>query len=133
MSTEKPNKSNQTTVAISSEALTKLEQFCKANSITKKDFIPIALRFFEQQGINPLKHESPKTEIEKVTKRIDQFFAFFKKQETEIIMKNYDLLHKRIGELEALTRKSHGQLGTGLTQNELWLQQLVRDVQELKR
>lgn len=73
------------TVAISPDDAKRLEKFCKANRITKKDFISLSLSYFENQGINPAKHETPKAEMEKVTKRLDQFFAFMKKQEQDIL------------------------------------------------
>jgi len=63
--------------------------FCKNNSITKKDFISLSLSYFEKQGINPAKHESPRAEMEKVTKRLDQFFGFMKKQEQDILKPMY--------------------------------------------
>ena len=77
------------TVAISPDVAKKLDKFCQSNGMTKKDFISLSLSYFEKQGINPAKHESPKGEIEKVTKRLDQFFAFFKKQEQDIIKPFY--------------------------------------------
>lgn len=125
MSTENSQNNRYFTISIDIEHVEEFEQFCKYVNIKKKDFVPIALKYFKAQGINPTKHESPKSEIEKVTKRLDQFFAFFKKQEQEIVIKNYELLNKRIGEFEELTRKSHSELRVGLTQNELWLQQIA--------
>ena len=77
------------TVAISPDDAKRLEKFCKANRITKKDFISLSLSYFESQGINPAKHETPKAEREKVTKRLDQFFAFMKKQEQDILRPMY--------------------------------------------
>lgn len=47
------------TVAISPDDAKRLEKFCKANRITKKDFISLSLSYFESQGINPAKHETP--------------------------------------------------------------------------
>lgn len=73
------------TVAISPDDAKRLEQFCKRAGITKKDFLSLSLSYFEKQGINPAKHESPKVEMEKVSKRLDQFFAFMKKQEADIL------------------------------------------------
>ena len=45
----------------------KLTRFCRANDISKKEFITLSLSYFEREGINPKSHESPKSEIEKVT------------------------------------------------------------------
>lgn len=77
------------TVAISPDDTKRLDKFCKNNSITKKDFISLSLSYFETQGVNPAKHETPRAEMEKVTKRLDQFFAFMKKQEQDILKPMY--------------------------------------------
>jgi len=77
------------TVAISPDDTKRLDQFCKNNNITKKDFISLSLSYFETQGVNPAKHETPRAEMEKVTKRLDQFFAFMKKQEQDILKPMY--------------------------------------------
>ena len=74
-----------TTVTITQGDNEKLTRFCRANDISKKEFITLSLSYFEREGINPKSHESPKSEIEKVIKRLDHFFAFFKKQEQEFI------------------------------------------------
>ncbi len=78
-------RSRNTTVAVSPEVADKLDRFCRANNMTKKDFVSESLDYFLKEGINPKVHESPQAEIKKITKRIDQFFAFFKKQEQEFI------------------------------------------------
>lgn len=81
---QKP-KSVNSTVAISSEENTRLSNFCFRHSLQKKEFIKIALDYFEKNGIDPQIHSEPKTEIEKVLKRIDQLFAFIKVQEKEYL------------------------------------------------
>ena len=73
------------TVAISPIDTERLDRFCRAYDITKKDFITLSLSYFEREGINPKSHESPKAEIAKITKRMSDFFAFFKKQEQIIL------------------------------------------------
>jgi hypothetical protein len=73
------------TVAISPDDTKKLDRFCKANGITKKDFIPLALGYFLANGINPAKHETPVAEVAKINKRLDQVFAFIKTQEKEFL------------------------------------------------
>lgn len=85
ISTNNMNINKYTTVTISQSDNEKLTTFCRNNDITKKDFITLSLSYFEREGINPKSHESPKSEIEKVIKRLDHFFAFFKKQEQEYI------------------------------------------------
>lgn len=42
-------------------------------------------KLFEKYGINPVEHESPAQEMQKLIKRMDQVFAFLKKQETDLV------------------------------------------------
>lgn len=73
-------------MAIAQDVSKKLNVFCKANNITKKDFVDISLEYFKKNGVNPLLHDEPKKEIEKLIKRQDQLFAFVKAQEHKIII-----------------------------------------------
>lgn len=86
---EHQGKDKNSTVAISPDVARKLDSFCKGNGMTKKDFISLSLEYFIREGINPKTHESPKSEITKITKRLDQFFAFMKKQEQDILRPMY--------------------------------------------
>lgn len=74
---------NTTTVALNIVDNQRLTEFCKVHSIPKKDYIGITLNYFEINGINPKVNHSPKTELEKITKRINQLFAFIKTQEKD--------------------------------------------------
>ncbi|WP_312297963.1 BfmA/BtgA family mobilization protein [Chryseobacterium sp.] len=86
------NKKPNTTIAISQQDLKRLEGFVKRKGISKKDFITISLDFFERTGLDPSKHESPKAELEKVLKRIDQIIAFIKTQEKETIRPSFEAI-----------------------------------------
>lgn len=77
------NEKETTTVALSITDNQRLTEFCKAYAIPKKDFIGIILNYLEINGINPKTHHTPKTELEKITKRINQLFAFIKTQEKD--------------------------------------------------
>lgn len=48
-----PKKQPNTTVAIDAETTARLNSFCQKWDITKKDFIMLALDFFEQTGLTP--------------------------------------------------------------------------------
>lgn len=48
-----PKKTPNTTVAIDAETTLRLNSFCQRLNITKKDFIMLALDFFEQTGLTP--------------------------------------------------------------------------------
>ena len=80
---ETTNEKETTTVALSISDNQRLTELCKAYSIPKKDFIGIILNYIEINGINPKTHYAPKTELEKITKRINQLFAFIKTQEKD--------------------------------------------------
>ena len=80
---KKNNEKETTTVALSITDNQRLTVICKAYSIPKKDFIGIILNYLEINGINPKTHHAPKTELEKITKRINQLFAFIKTQEKD--------------------------------------------------
>lgn len=83
---ENPKKNSNTTIAVSFEENQRLSAFCKRNKMTKKAFIPIAIQYFENNGINPKIHSEPKAEMEQINKRINQLFAFIKTQEKEFFL-----------------------------------------------
>lgn len=85
MEEKKANTPRNSTVAVSPEIGKKLERFCASCGITKKDFISLALDYFQRYGINPAKHESPAKEMEKLIKRNDQVIGFIRKQEQDIL------------------------------------------------
>ena len=78
-------KDNKTTVAVERTTFAKLDRLAKANSVSKMEYITHAINYFEKYGINPVEHESPAQEMQKLIKRMDQVFAFLKKQETDLV------------------------------------------------
>ena len=78
-------KAGTTSVTIDKRTGVQLDRLAKASGVTKKDFLQSALDYFERYGINPVKHESPAQEMQKLIKRMDQVFAFLKKQETDLV------------------------------------------------
>lgn len=78
-------KDNKTTVAVERTTFTKLDRLAKANNVSKMEFLTHAINYFEKYGINPVEHESPAREMQKLIKRMDQVFAFLKKQETDLV------------------------------------------------
>ena len=75
----------KTTVTIDKKHAFILDKICKSNKTTKKDFICAAISYFEKYGINPISHESPAQEMQKLIKRVDQVIAFIRTQEKEIL------------------------------------------------
>ena len=78
-------KDSKTTVAVERTTFTKLDRLAKANNVSKMEFLTHAINYFEKYGINPVGHESPAQEMQKLIKRMDQVFAFLKKQETDLV------------------------------------------------
>lgn len=78
-------KDSKTTVAVERTTFTKLDRLAKANNVSKMEFLTHAINYFEKYGINPVEHESPAQEMQKLIKRMDQVFAFLKKQETDLV------------------------------------------------
>lgn len=78
-------KDSKTTVAVERTTFTKLDRLSKANNVSKMEFLTHAINYFEKYGINPVEHESPAQEMQKLIKRMDQVFAFLKKQETDLV------------------------------------------------
>ena len=62
-------KDSKTTVAVERTTFTKLDRLAKANNVSKMEFLTHAINYFEKYGI----------------KRMDQVFAFLKKQETDLV------------------------------------------------
>lgn len=78
-------KDSKTTVAVERTTFTKLDRLAKANNVSKMEFLTHAINYFEKYGINPVEHESPAQEMQKLIKRMDQVVAFLKKQETDLV------------------------------------------------
>ena len=78
-------KDSKTTVAVERTTFTKLDRLAKANNVSKMEFLTHAINYFEKYGINAVEHESPAQEMQKLIKRMDQVFAFLKKQETDLV------------------------------------------------
>lgn len=78
-------KDSKTTVAVERTTFAKLDRLAKANSVSKMEYITHAINYFEKYGINPVEHESPAQEMQKLIKRMDQVFTFLKKQETDLV------------------------------------------------
>ena len=65
-------KDSKTTVAVERTTFAKLDRLAKANSVSKMEYITHAINYFEKYGINPVEHESPAQEMQKLIKRMDQ-------------------------------------------------------------
>ena len=63
---------SKTTVAVERTTFAKLDRLAKANSVSKMEYITHAINYFEKYGINPVEHESPAQEMQKLIKRMDK-------------------------------------------------------------
>lgn len=79
------DKDTTTSVTIDRKTFSRLDRLSKANGVSKKEFLSCALEYFEKYGINPVKHESPAQEMQKLIKRCDQVIAFIRKQEQDFL------------------------------------------------
>lgn len=75
------SKRDITTISISSQTATDIEQMATKFSTSKKEMISLIVEYINTQQIDPRKNEAPATEFEKINKRFNQVFAFMKKQE----------------------------------------------------
>lgn len=78
-------KETTTSVTITRGTFNQLDRLAKANGVSKKEFLSCALDYFEKYGINPVQHESPAQEMQKLIKRCDQVIAFIRKQEQDFL------------------------------------------------
>lgn len=99
-------KDSKTTVAVERTTFAKLDRLAKANSVSKMEYITHAINYFEKYGINPVEHESPAQEMQKLIKRMDQVFAFLKdnKELLAEIINSSDNNGKAIGKTEKAVR-----------------------------
>lgn len=79
------DKESTTSVTIDRKTFARLDRLAKSNNVSKKDFLSCALEYFEKYGINPVEHESPAKEMQKLIKRCDQVIAFIRKQEQDFL------------------------------------------------
>lgn len=133
-------KRQQTTVTIDTDTGARLERLAKANGVSKKEFISLSLEYFEKYGINPVQHESPAQEMQKLIKRVDQIVAFQKVQEREFIRPAMGAVMEteaRIkGDLTRIAQSYENMLSIlqkVLTNDEKIIQNNQHDTEELKR
>lgn len=72
------DKETTTSVTIDRKTFARLDRLAKSNNVSKKEFLSCALEYFEKYGINPVEHESPAKEMQKVGS-INSIFYFLHK------------------------------------------------------
>ena len=71
------DKETTTSVTIDRKTFARLDRLAKSNNVSKKEFLSCALEYFEKYGINPVEHESPAKEMQKLIKRISIIIAIY--------------------------------------------------------
>jgi len=111
---KKETQNTITTIAVSAKDNQRLSAFCKQHGFAKKDFIGLVLDHYDSNGTHPKSKDLPRTELEKITKRLDQFFAFFKTQER-------DFIRPALEAIVATDSKVQNQIGTLASKRDLIL------------
>lgn len=111
---KKETQNTITTIAVSAKDNQRLTTFCKRHGFAKKDFIGLVLDHYDSNGTHPKSKDMPKTELEKITKRLDQFFAFFKTQER-------DFIRPALEAVVATDSRVQNQIGTLASKRDLML------------
>ena len=63
---KQPEKPKNSTLAIDSQTSLMLDIFIKKHGLTKKEFIRVALDYFERTGIDPLSDAVPNTDMDQI-------------------------------------------------------------------
>lgn len=72
---KKTAKPKNSTLAIDAEASEKLDFFCRKNGITKKDFITLALGYFERTGVD-INSNDIVTDLHQINSKMDAIMKF---------------------------------------------------------
>lgn len=87
--------SHYTTLSIQKKDNDELEKWCKKHRTKKADFVRLSLAYFKRNGIDPNTENIPQTEMQRINKRVEQFFSFLVTQEREILKPIYAAVHKQ--------------------------------------
>ena len=134
------DKETTTSVTIDRKTFARLDRLAKSNNVSKKEFLSCALEYFEKYGINPVEHESPAKEMQKLIRRIDQVVAFQKVQERDFIrpamqsvMKTEERINYEMNRLSQSYDNIHKMLSAMLDLDERTENEQKRANEELKK
>lgn len=84
---EQKNRNRTTSISVSHETGAALTELCTKLQCPKNEFVAASVEYFEKHNLDPRTAGLPnKREINELMKRMDQFFAFLKKQENDVII-----------------------------------------------
>lgn len=116
---EKEKQEKPTSVTIDRDCFVKLDRLAKASEVSKKEYLLAALSYFEKYGIDPIKHEAPAQEMQKLIKRSDQLYAFMKAQERDFIRPALEALVSAGAQMKTSSDQLIGKIDTLPTSAEL--------------
>lgn len=84
---EEKNRNRTTSISVSHETGAALTELCTKLQCPKNEFVAASVEYFAKHNLDPRTAGLPnKREINELMKRMDQFFAFLKKQENDVII-----------------------------------------------
>ncbi len=102
-----------TTTNIGTKERASLKQLASHHGLKQVEFINSAVDYFKKTGINPAQDIfSPREELTKLTKRVDQVIGFIKKNEQ-------DHIHPLLDELIIISKKLDGQVSNQVSVKDL--------------
>lgn len=107
-----------------------LTAFCLKNKLEKKQFIEESLNYFNANGINPAKYESPSAEIEKMHKRIEDIFKFSKAQERDVLKPFIIELMKLVSQNDTEAKKGVSDILNALLNRKTEIEKLAKQNSE---
>lgn len=88
------SKPEKTTISISGETSERLEIYCRANGILRKEFVSLALEYFERTGFDLKSNALDYSPLEKIIGELNEVKArlkssrFFRKKTTDCVTKS---------------------------------------------
>ena len=84
---EEKNRNRTTSISVSPETGAALTKLCEKIGCPKNEFVAASVEYFAKHKLDPRTADRPTArEIDELKKRMDQFFAFLKNQEKELIV-----------------------------------------------
>jgi hypothetical protein len=81
-----------TTMSMRKKTAKKFQFWSEQNGVSQLNFMDGVKDYLEKNGINPLKHESAQTELQKISKRMEQLIRFFTEQEVKMVRPMYEAM-----------------------------------------
>jgi hypothetical protein len=81
-----------TTMSMRQKTAKKFQAWSEQNGVSQLSFMDAVKDYLEKNGINPLKHESAQTELQKISKRMEQLVRYFTEQEVKMVRPMYEAM-----------------------------------------